>query len=56
MEVSFSLRKKADNTKMMMGVRVTITPLLIGVESCNPLKNMSMLMHIPKKATPSIRG
>ena len=51
-----SLRKKADKMRMMMGVKVTITPLLIGVESCKPLKNMSILMHIPKKAAKKIRG
>ena len=31
--VSFSLRKRADKIKIMIGVKVTITPLFIGVES-----------------------
>ena len=49
-----SFKKIADKIRIIIGVRVTITPLFIGVESSKPLKNINMLIHMPKKATPII--
>ena len=48
--VSRSFKKRADKIKIMIGVSVVMIPLLIGVESSSPLKNISILMHIPKRA------
>ena len=49
-QVIFSLRKIAESTNKITGASVMTTPLFIGVESCNPLKNISILRVIPNTA------
>ena len=46
----FSLIRKADKITTIIGVVVTNTELLMGVERSNPLKNASILIDIPNKA------
>lgn len=53
--VIFSLIKNADIKNTKIGEIVIIIELLIGVERLNPLKNMSILMTIPKIAHKKIR-
>ena len=49
-----SFKKIEDNIRIIIGIRVAIIPLFIGVESSKHLKNINILMQIPKKATPII--
>ena len=46
----------ADSTRVQIGVIVTSTALLIGVESSSPLKKESILMLAPKKLANRIFG
>ena len=45
-----SLKNITERTSKITGVIVTTTELFIGVDRLRPLKNASILIHIPKKA------
>ena len=43
-----------NNKELYIGEKVTITPLLIGVDNWSPLKNINIFIHIPNSEAETI--